>query len=174
MDADRIGHEVLFLDSVKTQILQIWGEEVFKDGEVNRKALAKIVFDPTNQGQLTKLEAITHPLIRQQIEREISKASNADVQAIVLDVPLLFEAEWHQVCDKIVFVDTKDEVRQQRVLSRGWTIENWRLRESNQLSIVEKQDRSTDLVDGSGSMEEMNKQLISLWSSWGLKIKSIP
>ena len=74
VNADRIGHEVLHLDDVKSQIFEIWGEEVFKDGEVDRKALAKIVFDQADPRQLPKLEAITHPLIRQQIEREIDEA----------------------------------------------------------------------------------------------------
>lgn len=169
VDADRIGHEVLRSESVKSQILQIWGEKVFNDGEVDRKALAKIVFDDADSRQLAQLEAVTHPSIRQRIEVEIRDAIKQKELAIVLDVPLLFEADWDKVCDKIVFVDTNDEIRKQRAMSRGWSEESWRLREQKQLSVAQKKERSSDIVDASTSKEAIFQQLKSLWKDWGLK-----
>ena len=169
VDADRIGHEILREESVKQQIMEHWGETVFSEGDVNRQALAQIVFDQAGKREsLTKLEEITHPVISRRILDEIEEATNDGFSTIVLDVPLLFENNWDEICDRVVFVDVKDEIRLERALARGWSKENWQTRENEQLSVVEKKRRSSNVVDGSENIEVTFQQVKSLWSEWKL------
>ena len=139
LDADRFGHEVLNEEDVKKQIIVTWGNGVFDNGEVDRKALAKIVFDPVaGQKQLTKLEEITHPKIKARILTEIQAAKIGNVIAVVLDAPLLFEAGWDEICDELVFVKTTRELRLARVKKRGWSEDELLKREQRQMDVFQK------------------------------------
>lgn len=171
IDADRISHEILENEKVKRQIREIWGEKVFDGGDVNRSLLARIVFDPAdNREQLTRLEDITHPRIRSRILDEIESASDSRYTAIVLDVPLLFESGWDDVCDQTIFVDACDSVREKRALARGWTRQEWLDRESQQMPIVDKKRKSSSIIDNSTDLETTFQQIKSLWIRWGLVV----
>jgi dephospho-CoA kinase len=120
LNADLMGHQVLYEPEVKRQILENWGEKVFNEGEVDRSALARVVFDPASTAsELAKLEQITHPIICQRMGSLLAQLELANVPAAVLDAPLMFKAGWDTFCDKIVFVHADLETRRQRVAKRG-------------------------------------------------------
>src|SRR6185437_13418712 len=76
LDADRVGHEVLRMPAVRAAVGGRWGKDVIgPDGEVDRPALAKIVFAPPPAGprQLAELERITHPEIRRRLKTEVDE-----------------------------------------------------------------------------------------------------
>ena len=165
LDADRIGHDVLDDEGVKSEIRDLWGLEVIdSDATINRKALASIVFDDQDEGkQLEILEGITHPRIKNRIQRRIEKERENGTSAVVLDAPLLFEAGWDSICDHLVFVKTPEKIRLQRVLQRGWTQEQLLDRESHQLDLTEKERRSHHVIDNSGDELSAFKQVERIW-----------
>ena len=123
LDADQIGHEVLKDPTIINSIVELWGNIILKDGEVDRGALAKIVFDPGINGtkSLQQLEQITHPAIGKKIQAQLSELrSESKSPAVVLDAPIMFKANWDRICDKIVFVKADLFQRQQRASQRGW------------------------------------------------------
>jgi dephospho-CoA kinase len=66
ISADALAHEVLQYELVKQEVRKCWGDEVFgPDGNVNRAALAKIVFAPPPDGprELKHLEQLIHPKV---------------------------------------------------------------------------------------------------------------
>lgn len=173
IDADQIGHQVLDDSKVKEQIRLTWGESVFEADNVNRDAIAKIVFNRIDEGrassELKKLESITHPRIKEQIENEIEMRRNdGETPAVVLDAPIMFKAGWHRVCDKVVFVDTPEIIRLQRTLQRGWSEDELARRESFQFSLAEKRSLSTDVVDNSQEQTKTFEQVEQLWHQWQL------
>ncbi|MDG1873116.1 MAG: dephospho-CoA kinase [Mariniblastus sp.] len=173
LDADRVGHEVLKDPNVIAAIHSQWGEIVLKDGEVDRGVLGKIVFEPTPSGSnsLRRLEQITHPLIGARIRQRLSELkADSNCSAVVLDAPIMFKANWDQMCDKIVFVHTDPTKRQQRSRQRGWDSEELSKRESRQISVEEKRLKSTDTIDNSDSREETYFQACDLWQAWGLRL----
>src|SRR5687767_1363354 len=139
LDADRMGHEVLRLAEVREAVRQRWGEQVFRPaGEVDRKALAKIVFDPSPNGResLQYLERLTHPKIGQLLEQEAEAlAATGRHKALVLDAPVMLEAGWHTLCDHLLFIDAPREARLARALARGWTEADFSAREDAQESL---------------------------------------
>ena len=172
LDADRAGHQVLKFPEVIEAIVTQWGQSVLKDGEVDRSVLGRIVFDPSQNGAdaLKRLEAITHPLIGEMIRTELDEfKSRSELPAVVLDAPIMFKANWDQLCDKIVFVSADIEVRLQRAKERGWDADELMKRESRQTPIKEKQSKSTDLIENSKSKEETYVQARDLWRSWRLE-----
>src|SRR4051794_28801301 len=105
LSADDAAHEVLRLPEVKARARERWGDGVFgPDGEIDRPALAKIVFAPPPGGEQERkyLEELTHPRIGKLLaERLTAIRGQNSLPAIVLDVPLLYESGWNNFCNKI-------------------------------------------------------------------------
>jgi dephospho-CoA kinase len=157
------------MPEVVQTVRQRWGEAVFgPDGQVDRKALAKIVFDPSPNGrqELQYLEQLTHPKIGQLLSQEAEAlAATGRYKALVLDAPVMLEAGWHTLCDHIVFVDAPRQVRLARAQSRGWTEADFTSREAAQESLDVKRRQADAIIDNSGSLESVQAQVRRLWDS---------
>ena len=163
IDADRVGHDVLGISTVKDDIRRDFGDSVFDGAEICRKSLARQVFGSENhlKQSLIKLEKIVHPQIRKQVEKQLAEVSE-ETEVVVLDAAVMLEAGWNDLCDTIVFVDTPFETRLKRVEeNRGWTADELRRRESSQVSLDDKRTVSEFVVDNSGSLENAIEQLAS-------------
>lgn len=171
IDADYIGHEVLRDPSVIAAVQSQWGQDVLRDGEIDRSVLARIVFDSNSQNsnQLERLEQITHPGIGLKIRERLAQLES-ETMAVVLDAPVMFKAGWDRMCDKIVFVDSDTSLRRLRACQRGWDADELTRREARQTSIAEKRSRSTDIIDNSKSKQETYIQARNLWRSWTLPL----
>jgi dephospho-CoA kinase len=169
VSADQLAHEVLRLDEVKRAARERWGDVIFgPDGEVDRAALAKIVFAPPPAGppELKYLEQLTHPKIGELVREQVTElGQQRRAAAIVLDVPLMFESGWNKFCDRIVFVDVPRELRSARALARGWTREDFERREAAQESLETKRKLADLVVDNSGSPESAQAQIERFWHS---------
>jgi len=134
IDADRLAHEVLAEpDVVRAVVDRFGGEVVDGEGKVRRPVLAQAVFGPTGEHDkaLADLEAIVHPRVRRRVQQqlaEITRAQLADLggvpqeaeKVVVLDVPLLMQAGWDDLCDRLVLVECEEGERQRRLDARGW------------------------------------------------------
>jgi dephospho-CoA kinase len=172
LDADRMGHDVLREAEVLSAVSSVWGDAVIENGEINRSALGRIVFDPVNGlGQLRQLEQITHPRIGKMIRSRLEQLRrDTKLPAVVLDAPVMFKAGWDKQCDKIVFVEAKKQIRLQRARQRGWSDDELVRRESRQIPIDEKRSRATDFIDNSGTREDTFIQARELWKKWELHL----
>jgi len=162
VSADAVAHEVLERPEIRDRIVARWGDAVGDNGRIDRDRLAERVFgDPQ---ELAALEAITHPAIcaalRQQIDR--SRRSD-DVLAVVIDAPLLVEAELDGLCDVVAFVDCPPEARRQRAAARGWDPEELDRRERHQQPLELKRERADLIVDGNAQIETTFQQVQQLW-----------
>ncbi len=169
VSADRLAHEVLRSDEVKCEARKRWGDAIFTaDGEVDRAALAKIVFAPPPDGPRERkaLEQLTHPRIGRLARERVEKLQrDARARAIVLDVPLMSESGWDRLCDKIVFVDAPRELRLARAKARGWSEEDFGRREAAQDSLDSKRKLADVVIDNSGSEESARIQIEHFWHS---------
>lgn len=184
VDADQIGHDVLTLPEIKQQIFQTFGADVFVSGEatseIDRRQLARRVFgdEAHLKNSLTQLEAIVHPEIRRQMQRQIQQ-SQADHDVVLLDAAVMLEAGWNDLCDVLVFVEVPLESRLARVVkNRGWDEAELRRREASQLPVEEKAAAADFVIDNSGSLENsvhhLNQIVLSLKSPPDEAAKSHP
>ncbi len=114
-DADKIAHEVCARGGAAFDELSAeFGEEIIGDnGEINRKALGKIVF--SDKERLKKLNEITHKHVYSELMRRISEC-RADI--MIIDIPLLFEEGSPINYDLTVAVTAGRETRLERIILR--------------------------------------------------------
>ncbi len=155
IDADLVGHSVLASDGEAfEQVAELW-PEVVVDGEIDRRALGRIVFsDPS---RLEQLQAITHPAITSRIERLVDSSGS---EVVLVELPLpddLLGPGWSRIV-----VDAPDGVRRQRLLSRGMTDDEIRERMAAQPSRREWIELADHVLDNSGSVGELRAQTEAL------------
>ncbi len=166
LDADRIGHQVLLTDDVKQQVRARWGDRVFgDDGEIHRRQLAEIVFNPDCPDELQELEKITHPLIGQRIREQIDRAKTDNrCPMLVLDAPVMIKAGWHRKCDLLLFVDCPRERRLEYARHRGWDEKTFDQREACQTPVETKRSLATHVINNRGTLAELRRQVHDFWT----------
>jgi dephospho-CoA kinase len=143
-DADASVH-ALYRGRAAPLIAEVFPEAVI-NGVVDRTKLGALVLNQPDR--LRRLEAIVHPLVREEEIAFLDRAARAGVSLAVLDIPLLFETGGQNRCDAVVVVTAAPPVQRERVLARpGMTEEKFRLILSKQMPDAEKRARAHFLVD---------------------------
>jgi len=120
IDTDQIAHQIstprgVAIDPIKSEF---GSEFILPDGSLNRAKMREYVFKDTESKR--KLEAITHPLIRQQTLIQAENGLQNHAPYLVFVVPLLLESgTWTENLDHIAVVDCEEEVQIQRVMERS-------------------------------------------------------
>jgi dephospho-CoA kinase len=112
---------------------------------IDRAALGRLVFaDPE---ALRRLEAILHPLVRQDERRFRRRMASSHCPLVVLDIPLLFESGGDRRCDATLVVTAPRRVQRARVMARpGMTEERFAAILAKQLPDAEKRRRADFVV----------------------------
>ncbi|SMD10286.1 dephospho-CoA kinase [Fulvimarina manganoxydans] len=123
---------------------------VVENGVVDRARLSERVLG--DKTALKRLEAIIHPLVREEEERFVAEAEAGGSWLVVLDIPLLYETGAEARCDKVLVVTAAPDIQQARVLARpGMTAEKFEAILRSQVPDAEKRRRADFLVEtGSG------------------------
>jgi len=146
-DADATAKNILNSDSVlREQIAATFGSETYKNGLLDKKYLATLVFN--NPDQLAKLNALVHPAT---IEAANIWAKHCEEQGspyILKEAALLFEAGTNIGLDFIIGVTAPVEMRIARVMERDHvTREEVLKRMQHQLDDTEKMKRCNFVID---------------------------
>ncbi|MDJ0377774.1 dephospho-CoA kinase [Cryobacterium sp. PH31-L1] len=167
IDADRLAREVVEPGTPGlADIVTEFGEDiVLADGTLNRPALGAIIF--TDPSRRERLNAITHPAVRQLTRARVAAAAAADPHAIVVyDVPLLAEAIAGGLVkfDLIVVVKADADTRIERMVKlRGLTPDEAIHRITAQASDAERLALADVVIDNTGTVAETLAQVDTLW-----------
>lgn len=115
-DADAAVHRLYAEGGAAVRPIGEAFEGVVRDGVVDRAALAAVVL--ADREKLKQLEAIVHPLVAADRFEMMTDAAAAGAQAVVLDIPLLFESGSQMFFDAVVVVSAPADVQRARVLAR--------------------------------------------------------
>jgi dephospho-CoA kinase len=127
------------------------------DGAVDRAKLRPVLQQPEN---LRRLEAIVHPLVRDNVRRFIARARRVAAPAVVIDNPLLIEMGMADEVDVVLVVSAPLSVQVQRVMSRGrMTGEQVRAVIARQMPDAEKRRRADIVVRTGLSRSHTLRQL---------------
>lgn len=167
LDADKIAREVVEKGKPALEkISKEFGKIVIReDGELDRKALGNIIFN--DKLKRKKLNNIIHSYIFESIKSSIIKMSEKQ-KVIFLDIPLLFEEydnikEFGIIFDEIWLVYLDRNTQLQRIIKRDSISREYALaRINSQIDIEKKKDISSEILDNSGTIKELELQLEEL------------
>jgi dephospho-CoA kinase len=146
-DADATAKNILNTDSVlREQIAATFGSETYKNGLLDKKYLATLVFN--NPDQLAKLNALVHPATIEAANIWAKHCEEHGSPYILKEAALLFEAGTNVGLDFIIGVTAPVEMRIARVMERDHvTREEVLKRMQHQLDDTEKMKRCNFVID---------------------------
>jgi dephospho-CoA kinase len=169
IDADQVARDVVAPGSAgERAVLERFGPGAeAPDGHIDRAALAGIVF--ADADERLALEAITHPLIRDEIDRRLANlgasAGTAQPPAVaVVELPLLDQGRQRGYrFDVVVVVDAPEEVAVQRSVKRGMSERDARARLAAQPTQAERLVLADQVLTNNGDLEQLEKAVDDLW-----------
>ena len=165
VDADEIARRVVASgSSVLARLAEKFGSDILlEDGTLDRALLAERAFD--DERGTRRLNEITHPAIREQAERDISRAEQTS-EIVVYEMPLLVESGQVSLVDVVVVVDVPESVQIDRAVRRGMDETDVRQRMLRQASREQRLEAADAVIDNSGSYDATRAQVDALWSEW--------
>ena len=112
--ADEEAKKIMQSAEVLRKIQAVFGEVVFKNGQLNRQELASIVF--AKPEKLNQLNGIIHPVVKKQFKIWLDQHQSAPF--VVYEAAILFESGSYQNCDAIITITAPLEDRIARVMQR--------------------------------------------------------
>ena len=131
------------------------------NGVVDREKLGRAVLG--DAAALKRLEALVHPLVREDEAAFLEHHREAGAALVVLDIPLLFETGGQARVDKIVVVTAPEDVQRKRVLKRpGMTEEKFAAILSKQVPDAQKRQQAHFVIDTSHGMEAAAREVAAI------------
>lgn len=163
ISADQLAREVVEPGTpALLEIVERFGGSVLgADGRLDRATLAGIIFsDPQARADL---EGITHPRIAELAEARMRAASTP---VTVYEVPLLVEREMADQFDLVVIVDAPEELRVERLVSRGVDTEDAKARIKAQASSEERVEVADVWIENHGCEEDLREVVRQVFEKW--------
>ncbi|APR03405.1 dephospho-CoA kinase [Thauera chlorobenzoica] len=165
VDTDRIAHALTAAGGGAIEaIRRSFGDALIAtDGSLDRAAMrARVFAQPAARQQL---EAILHPMIRDESARLCRSAGGPYV---ILAVPLLVESgNYRERCDRICVVDCPEALQIERVMGRSdLPASQVRAIMAVQASRADRLAAADDIIDNSGSLAALQRQVDALHSAY--------
>ncbi|EJS52491.1 TPA: dephospho-CoA kinase [Bacillus thuringiensis] len=169
IDADVIAREVVEQGKpAYNKIVEVFGAEVLQqDGELDRPRLGSIVF--YNEEKRLQLNKIVHPAVREEMNRKKEMYIKEGMQAVVLDIPLLFESKLTSLVDRILVVAVKPHTQLERLMKRNnFSEEEATARIQSQMPLEEKVKNADEVINNDGTIMGTKTQLQVILKKWNI------
>ena len=161
LDFDQLARDVIERGSEGfDEILVRFGDDVLREGNLDRAKLAEIVF---NDGIARKdLEAITHPKIRAAFDEVV--AGLASEAILVSQIPLLAESDYPYPFDFVVTVSASEDTRRARLIKRGMKDYQVTQRMQAQATDAQRAAIANAILVNDGSEDDLLRQVENLYA----------
>lgn len=166
LDTDQIARAVVELGSpaLEQLVAEFGGEILDVTGRLDRARMRERVFK--NPEERTRLEAITHPAIREELARRSAEAGG-DYQIHV--IPLLVESGRSDAYDRVLVVDCPEEDQLKRLMARdGSSIEQARQILAAQVTREQRLAVADDVIVNTGTLEDLRRFVDTLHKNYSL------
>lgn len=158
LDTDTLAHDLMRVGTpVFKKLVERFGKSVVgSDGEIDRCALGKLVFDALAAREA--LNALVHPAVIEEAEKWKAKQTG---DAAVM-IPLLFEAGWTEGWSAVICVSAEEETVFQRLEKRGLSQDEARKRISAQMPLSEKKKQADFNIDNNDTLDALREKIIAI------------
>jgi dephospho-CoA kinase len=160
VDADQLSRVAIERGSEGfDEVLLRFGESILRDGDIDRKALAEIVF--ADASARADLEAIIHPRVRDLFSDVV--ADLEPDETLVYEIPLLVESNTAANFDLVITVEADIEIRKERLRKRGMFISEIERRIAAQASREEREALADHIITNDGDEDALLRSVENLW-----------
>jgi dephospho-CoA kinase len=165
-DSDQLARDVLERGSIVfDEVVTMFGDEVLKNGEIDRQLLASIVFkDPKKRSDL---EQVTHPLIRKAFAEVVAKSAANSI--VINQIPLLVESNHDYKFDHVITISVTEAIRTQRLLKRGLTADQIKQRMQAQATDHMRESIADSVIINETDEQNLSDQVEIIWEQLRLK-----
>ena len=151
-DADKVVKKIYQTNFFKTKALK---KLKLKNKKNIKNKIKKII--SKNKRSLVDLEKIIHPIVRKEI-RKFSK-KNKSKKFLIFEIPLLIESKLMKDYDKIIFVNSRKDLRLKRYLKRVNNRKIFDLLNKRQLPPAKKIKFSHYVINNNNSLRNLKKSV---------------
>lgn len=160
VDADVVSRVVVEPGQLGLKRLEEnFGQEILQDdGSLDRAALAEIIFD--NDDQREKVNQLLHPLIQEEMNRQLDELQDQGTTLAFIDIPLFYETKTPITHDEVwlVYVDQKTQLS--RLMNRNsLNTDDAMSRIQSQTPIEKKKEFNNIVIDNQGTREATYQQV---------------
>ena len=160
VDADQLSRVAIERGSEGfDEVLLRFGESILRDGDIDRKALAEIVF--ADASARADLEAIIHPRVRDLFSDVVTDLEPDET--LVYEIPLLVESNTAANFDLVITVEADIEIRKERLRKRGMFISEIERRIAAQASREDREALADHIITNDGDEDALLRSVENLW-----------
>jgi dephospho-CoA kinase len=160
VDADQLSRVAIERGSAGfDEVLLRFGESVLRDGDIDRKALAEIVF--ADASARVDLELIIHPRVRELFNEVVADLAADEI--LIYEIPLLVESNAATNFDHIITVESDIEVRKERLRKRGMFISEIERRIAAQATREQREELADEIITNDGDEDALLRKVENLW-----------
>lgn len=165
IDADKIGKDILEVGTpAYKEVVAYFGDSILeKNKSINRKKLGQTVF--SDKDKLEILNKITWNEINRII---IKKVEESNSKVIVIDCPLLYKVSSYNLCDEVIFINSKEEELIERIVKRDNIDKETAKNRLNSQKDDEFLKKATMVIENNGLsyLKIKAKSLMEGWLKW--------
>ena len=114
-NSDQRAKEIVSEDAIiKKKLISFFGNNIYKNGVLNRKFLSDKIFN--DKSSLQQINSIIHPAVKKDFNSWVINNSNEKI--LFKESALLFESGAYKELDKIILIVSDKNLRVSRVLNR--------------------------------------------------------
>lgn len=165
IDTDIIARELVDNDAeVLQEITDAFGQDMLNlNGSLNRKKLAQLVFKVKQNKQ--RLEQILHPKIQREVIEQLQALAEKPEQPAytIIVVPLLIEADYHALIDRVLVVMSDEQTRIERIRQRDKrSLNEIKSIIDNQVDDQKRQQAADDIIENDSDLKNLAIQVEDL------------
>ncbi|MFM8921090.1 MAG: dephospho-CoA kinase [Candidatus Nanopelagicaceae bacterium] len=141
------------------EVVSTFGDEILKDGDIDRRKLGEIIFSDPNQRKL--LEGIIHPKVQQAL-LDARQALGED-EILIYEIPLLVETNAASKFDLVITVEAPIDTRIERLKARGLFQSEIQRRIESQATEAQRRAVANFVIENNGDEEELLRKVEALW-----------
>lgn len=167
IDLDKVGHDVLTWDTVKDDLREAFGDDIFdEDGEVVRRKLAAKAF--MTPADTRKLNRLTISRIDDAFTQRIADLEAQGVEAVVVEQSVFKSRQMSLAynADVVIAVLAKLETRIARAVAAGWDEDDVRRRIARQITDAQRLEAADVVFNNDGTPDELRNQVVSWWHDY--------
>ena len=159
---DLVAREVIARGSEGfDRVLARFGDEILTGGEINRTALAAVIFG--DRAARADLESIIHPLVRAAYADFCS--AQAPQSIVVAEIPLLVEPSHDYTFDRVITISADLAIRKERLAARGMSASQIEERIAAQATDAQREARADFVIQNNGDTDSLLRDVEQIFAA---------